>query len=156
MLTASVIAEDARQRDGRRWITERHTDHLGQIYEFRYLADMSADAVAFMTTRIAVLNAALTANEIGANVASILANGALATYTLDYSTAAQNFAALRNVYASATQLQAVMLGDFLASLTSAQLQAAFNLTAAQVTALRSSKLTPAATAAATIRATAGA
>ena len=62
----------------------------------------------------------------------------------------------RDFYRVATQTQAVMIGDYLAARTDAQLQVAFGLTAAQVTALRSSKLTPAATAAATVRATTGA
>jgi hypothetical protein len=48
-----------------------------------------------------------------------------------------------------------MIGDFLSSLTDGQLQTIFSMTAGQVTTLRSTKLTPAATAAATIRAATG-
>jgi hypothetical protein len=49
-----------------------------------------------------------------------------------------------------------MIGDFLSTLTNAQLQTLFSMTSGQVTTLRSSKLTPAASAAATIRAATGA
>jgi hypothetical protein len=156
LIVSSIIAEDARQADGRRWIAERHTDQLGLAYEFRYLVAASADAVALMTARVAIINADLTAREIAANLAAVATLGSQAVPTFSYSTVAQNVAALRAAYASATQQQAIFAGEYLGSLTDAQLQSAFGLTAAQVTTLRASKLTPAASAAATIRAAAGA
>jgi hypothetical protein len=156
LIVASIIAEDARQADGRRWIAERHTDQLGLAYEFRYLAAAAADVVALMTARVAIINADLIAREIAANLAAVATLGAQATPVFNYSTTAQNVAALRVAYASATQQQAIFTGEYLGSLTDAQLQSAFGLTAAQVTSLRSSKLAPAASAAATIRAAAGA
>lgn len=93
--------------------------------------------------------------EIATNVADVLANGSLATPSLKFSTAADNFAALRVAYATATQLQAVMIGDFLNTLTNAQLAAAFGITAGQAATLRTNKLAPAAALATSIRASAG-
>jgi hypothetical protein len=156
MIVSSVIAEDARQVDGRRWIAERHTDHLGLAYEFRYLVAAATNAATLMAARVAIINADLTAREIASNLVAVATLGAQAAPKFDYSTSTQNVAALRAAYATATQSQAIFTGEYLGSLTDAQLQSAFGLTAAQVTTLRANKLTPAASAAATIRAAAGA
>jgi hypothetical protein len=156
VIVSSVIAEDARQIDGRRSIAELHTDHLGLAYEFRYLVAAATNAATLMAARVAVINADLTTREIAANLTAVATLGAQASPVFNYSTVAQNVTALRAAYASATQSQAIFTGEYLGSLTDTQLQNAFGLTAAQVTSLRSSKLTPAANAAATIRAAAGA
>lgn len=155
-IVSSVITGDERQRDGRRWVGELHTDHLGVQYPIRYLAEAAADIATVMRDRVAVIEDQLRGSEIAANVAAVMLDGSAASYTLAYSTAAQNFAALRAAYQGATRTQAIMVGDFLASLTNGQIQTAFGLTAGQVATLRTNKLTPAAAAAATIRAAAGA
>lgn len=155
-IVASTIVSDARQIDGRRAIIEQHTDQLGIVYPIFWTADAGTDATAAMSARAPTLNVDLTAREIAANLAQVATLGSLATPAFNYSTVAQNVAALRLAYATATQVQAIMTGDYLASLTDTQLQSAFGLTAAQVTSLRAAKLTPAANAAATIRAAAGA
>lgn len=154
-IVSSVIIENSPQNDGRFWSGERHTDQLGLIYEFRSLLDGSANATTVMNNRVVSINADLITREIAANLASVLLDGSLAIIHLNYSTAATNFAALRSLYQFMTRQDAIFAGDFLSSLTSAQLQTAFNLTLAQVTTLRTNKLTPAATAAATIRASMG-
>jgi len=101
------------------------------------------------------LNTDITAAEV--NRKSPTSGGwSAATMTFVYSTAGQMRTALREAYRNATRVEAVMIGDFLSSLTDGQLQTLFGLTAGQVTTLRTSKLTPAATAAASIRATTGA
>jgi hypothetical protein len=141
LIVSSVIAADARQVDGRRAIAECHTDHRGLERWYRYTADAGVDVVTLY---------------IAANLAAVATLGAQAAPAFNYSTVAQNVAALRAAYASATQQQAIFTGEYLGSLTDAQLQSAFGLTVAQVTTLRSSKLAPAASAAATIRAAAGA
>jgi hypothetical protein len=155
-IVSSVTASDSPQKDGRRWIEDHFTDQTGKVYMQMILVAADFDAAADLPTRAANLDASLAASEIASNIDDVLTNGSLATPTLIYSTAAQNFAALRALYSSATQLQAIMAGDFLSTLTNGQLQTAFGLTAGQVTTLRTNKLTPAANAAATIRATTGA
>jgi hypothetical protein len=155
-ITSSVIAEIDVQRDGRRWVHEVHTDQLGLKYDRNYLAQAADDLNAALAAYAIVLAASIQADEIASNVAQTLGLGSLATHALHYSTAAQNLAALRLAYRDATKSEAIMVGDFLSSLADVQLQTAFGLTAAQVTALRASKLTPAATAATTIRASTGA
>jgi hypothetical protein len=155
-IVSSVIVETDVQKDGRKWVHEVHVDQLGLKYERNYLAGAADDLNVALAAYAVLLANVIQANEINTNLGSVVGFGSLATYTLNYSTAAQNFAALRIAYHDATQTQAIMIGDFLSSLTDVQLENAFGLTQAQVTALRSSKLTPAVTAAATIRATTGA
>lgn len=154
-ITSSTVDIEAPQASGRRWITETHIDQLGIKYPFRYLANDGLDVNAVMTARAAQVAADLTAAEIAANIAQVIANGSMATIVLNYSTATQSHAALGFAYQSATRVEAIMIGDFLSSLTDAQLQSLFSMTAAQVTSLRTNKLTTAASAAATIRASAG-
>lgn len=155
IVSSSLIAEGA-QADGRRWIAETHTDNIGLKYVIRYLADVGLDTAAVLAARAITLASDIANAEIAQNVAAVVANGSLAVLTFNYSTALQGRNALRAAYLTATQVQAIMIGDFLSSLTDAQLQAAFSMTAGQVTTLRTNKLTPAASAAATIRATTGA
>lgn len=154
-IVSSVIVELSPQRDGRFWSAERHTDQLGIAYEFRSLLNANANATTVMNGRVASINETLRATEIITNIAAILADGQLATTSLNYSTAAENFAALRFAYQTATRTEAIFIGDFLSSLTNNQLATAFGITLAQVTTLRTNKLTPAAAAATTIRASTG-
>lgn len=156
MIVSSSITEDSRQADGRRWIAEQHIDQLGLIYAVRYLVDALFDVAAALAARVTALNASLVSAEIASNISRITTLGSLATVTLSYSTAAQSVAALRIAYAVSSQTQAVFIGDFLSSLTDAQLQTAFGLTQGQVTTLRTNKLTPAATQASALRAAVGA
>ena len=124
----------------------------GPMVELRSIGE---DIAAFLAAYAPGFAAALTAGEIGENIAEVTTLGSLATPTLRYSTAAANFAALRLTYQSATQVQVVMIGDFLNTLTNVQLEAAFGLTLTQVQNLRTNKLAPAATLATSIRASAG-
>ncbi len=145
-----------RQADGRRWVTETHTDNLGATYTLpAYLAAVGADLNANMVIHAAALADQLVADEIAANMLAISVLGSAAAPTLVYSTLPQNIAALREAYRNATRIEAVMMGDFLSFQTDARLQTAFGLSAAQVTNLRTTKLTPAANAAAAVRAATG-
>ena len=98
----------------------------------------------------------MTNAEIAANLDVVGRLGVQATPTFVYSTGAQNATAVRAAYATMTQTTAAFTGEYLSSLSDVQLQNAFAMTPAQVTSLRSTKLTPAATLAAQIRATTGA
>ncbi len=154
-ITSSVIESTLTQKDGRAWVHEVHTDHLARKWDRNYLAAAGFNTAAALSAYAVQLDADLTAAEIAANIASITALGSLATTTTIYSTLTANFAALRAAYQTATKIEAVMQGDFLSSLTNAQLMAAFSMTNAQVNSLRTSKLTPAASLATSIRATVG-
>lgn len=154
-IVASSITAQTPQRDGRIAVDERHTDNIGAVWNNGYLAKATDDLNALLSSHATSIAAQLNAGEIAANVDQVTTYGSLAVIRLNYSTQAQGLAALRTAYQNATQLQAVMIGDFLSSLTDAQLQNIFSMTAGQVTTLRANKLTPAANTASAIRAAAG-
>jgi hypothetical protein len=154
-IVSSVIESTLLQKDGRSWVHEIHTDQIGAKYDRNYLANAGVDTAAALAAYATQLTSDIQAREIAKNIADVATNGSLASPTTIYSTAAQNFTALRAAYQFATQVQAIMIGDFLNTLTDLQLQNAFSITAGQVTTLRTNKLVPAASAASTIRASAG-
>jgi hypothetical protein len=132
------------------------TDDLGRVYGPKVEKRPVAEAVtSFLAAQVADAAVGLREGEIGRNIGEIVSLGEGATPTLLYSTAAQNFAALRLVYQFATRVEAVMIADFLSTLTDAQLRTAFGMTQAEVVTLRANKLTPAAAVADQIRATVG-
>ena len=57
MITSSQIIEDSLQIDGRRYITELHTDNVKGELRFTYLAPHDADANAIMAARVIQYNA---------------------------------------------------------------------------------------------------
>jgi hypothetical protein len=155
-IVSSTITSNNVEADGRRRIDELHIDDQGAQIQFTYLAAGNVDVAAILAARAASLPALARDREIAKNIFDIKQLGSLATPTFVYSTVAQNVAALRVAYKNATQLDAIFIGDFLSSCTDAQLMAAFGLTLPQVTTQRTVRLTPAANAAATIRAAVGA
>jgi hypothetical protein len=155
-IVSSETVSTSVQRDGRRYVVERHVDHLGVEHLRTWLAGAADNLAAALAAYAAILVEILRQREITANIADILINGSLATVTFQHSTAAENRTELREAYRTASRTEAIFIGDFLNSLTNAQLQAAFSLTNAQVNSLRTTKLQPAADAAAIIRAATGA
>ena len=159
-IVSSQVIASVRQVDGRYTVRERHTDNTGQTYDLDYCAEIATDQNAHLAQSAinlaASLNATATAAEINQNITNVTTLGSLAVVTFNNSTVAANVAVLRAAYATATQQQAIMIGDYLNSLTNAQLMAAFSLSSAQVNTLRTNKLVPAASAAVTVRASVGA
>ena len=155
-IVSSIIADIAVQIDGRKWVRELHTDNIAVKWERNYLAGALDDLNAALAAYAVILAANITAQEIASNVSAVASIGSLAVPTFVYSTTGQNLTALRAAYAVSTQQQAIMIGDFLSSLTDGQLQTIFSMSGPQVTSLRSAKLTPAATLASSIRSASGA
>jgi hypothetical protein len=155
-INSSTFVEGLPQKDGRRTVTERHTDHLGVVHAFSWLTNLTtAQIQAAVTARATALLAELKAREIDTNVGLVKEDGSLAIYSLNHSTANENFVALREAYGTASRVEAVMIGDFLAARTDAQLRNLFGYTQAQVDTLRANKLTPAANTANAIRTAGG-
>jgi hypothetical protein len=155
-IESSTIAEVGTQRDGRRWVLEKHIDHLGIEHVRNWLAEAGEDLDFALASYAIRLLDDLRDAEIQRNVANVMADGRLAETSTVYSTAMQGINALRAAYQDATRTEAIFTGDFLGSLTDAQLRNAFSITQAQVGSLRTNKLTPAENAASTIRAASGA
>ena len=154
-IVLSMIASDSAQKDGRRWIEEKHIDHLGVVWGRGYLVSSVYDALSALDAYATQLATNLKQAEISGNIARIVTKGSLAVTVLDHSTVDENFAVLRTYYKTATDLEAIMSGDFLSARSDAQLKNLFSYTQNQVDNLRTNKLTPAAQTAAQIRAAAG-
>lgn len=155
-IVSSETVSVSTQRDGRRYVLEHHTDHLGVVWPRTWLAGAADNLAAALSAYAATLLDILRDREIGSNIADILTNGSIATITLQHSTAAQNRTALRGAYRTATRVEAVMIADYLNTLTNAQLATAFNTTTGEAATLRTNKLEPAATIASGTRAATGA
>ena len=153
-ITSSIV-ESFAQKDGGNTVHEIHTDLAGVRHDIVYAALTGADLTAAMNAHAVDLGANLDLDEVRLNILGVTSIGSLFSPTFVYSTVVENVSALRLAYSTASQLQAVMIGDYLSALTNVQLQNAFGLTAGQVTTLRTNKLTPAANLAASIRATVG-
>lgn len=153
-ITSSSL-ESFLQADGSKTVHEIHTDLVGQTHDIIYTALAGADLTATINAHANEFGVNLELDEVRANIFGVTSLGSLFSPTFVYSTVAENVAALRLAYLTATRIEAVMMGDYLSSLNNAQLQNAFGLTAGQVTTLRTNKLTPAANLATSIRATVG-
>lgn len=154
-IVTSVILSDYPQRDGRRSIHERHTDHTGVSYDVHYVGPNALDVQAAMATGAQRLAAYLARSEVSSNIRRVIADGRFAVVRVIHSTTAQNIAALRSEYREASRETSVMIGDFLSSLTDTQLRSIFNMTQAQVDSLRTNRLTPAAALADSLRSSGG-
>lgn len=125
----------------------------GPFVELRPIAE---DVNAYMAAHGAALLGSLKAAEIAHHLSRIVQDGSLyAIPALRYATVGDVRAALRELYRTATRTEAIMVADFLNTLTDAQLRALFNMTQTEVTALRLNKLQPTADSAAKIRAEQG-
>lgn len=135
-IVSSVIAEDRAQIDGRRSVRERHTDHLGLVEDVSYLAVAQADVSAAMAARVQRLEQQAAEVEMARNIAFIMA-GEYGLVTTNYITVTDARAAIRALYQTGSGEIIGRLAGYLLTLTNAQLQALFNVTAgAQTTQLR--------------------
>lgn len=155
-ISNSTILLDSPQVGGSRRVLERHVDHLGVARTVTYICTAGFDAAAALAANATAMATDIAVAEIAANIAAIATIGSLAVSALNHSTLAANIASLRAAYQGASEHHAAYIGDYLSARTDAQLQAAFGMTSAQVSALRSSKLTTAANAAASLRSMTGA
>lgn len=136
-ITASIILTDSPMPDGRRFITERHTDHLG-VFHFRtYIClqqDTPSNNLPVSATNIAQV---LRSAEIEANMVKAL-NGETDTFIFQHSTVAQNRSRLRELFKTATKFELITLGYVLHTmdLSDNQLKLIFEINDAQLPALK--------------------
>ena len=135
-IVSSVIVEDRAQRDGRRRIREQHTDHLGKVIPFTYLAAAGFDATAAMNARVVAIQNDQRDAEITVNIAR--ARLGSSAFTFDYSTLAQNLVALRADFQTATGQTAAGLAKSVLgfNLSDAQYTTRFGVSGVQLTDLK--------------------
>ena len=142
MATASYALGHA-QASGGRYVKETHTDDFGVVEIIEYGPIGVVDYNQIMLNRAATIAASKVAAEIDGNISEITNKGSLAVTVFSRSTKAQNIGPLREAYRAATRESCIMIADYLATLTDAQLRSIFSKTQAEVTVLRADKLTPA-------------
>ena len=135
-IISSVVVSDQPQIDGRRWIRERHTDHMAVVYFRDYVAVAGLVIADGFPAVVAILNQHLTDAEIARDLANIYERGNLAVVTTNYVTLVDIRTALREAYRTVTREQAFALGAFLNTLTNTQLGTLFGVSGAGLTALR--------------------
>jgi hypothetical protein len=109
MALTSTFILGAIQVDGRRYVTETHTDGFNQTYVFTYLASVGDDFDAVLAARKAAI-AAQQPDEECARIVNQLLPGAI---VLHYATAAQLAAYFRAVYLGSSQEQCARLATWL-------------------------------------------
>lgn len=134
-IASSVLREDALQTDGRRRVTEAHTDHLGAVYLRTYLATGGFDAAAQLAARAAEIETQLADEEFGRDLDRITQR-LFTGLTTNHLTLAQLRTRLRAYYVQATPLEVCVLATFFLTLSDAQLQSLFSVTAGQLPALK--------------------
>lgn len=123
------------QRDGSRYVTEKHLDSMGQEHVFVYLGRDTMDYNSIMQTRIQQINESFAEQEFADNLAND-------TLTTNHITKAQFVTKFREFYRNAEKEQLVKLASWLinrvqeGSITAAQIQNAFGFTPAQYTVFR--------------------
>lgn len=116
------------QADGRAYVLEQHTDHLGAVHRVEYLAAPGTDYVALRATRVASIEAALAETE----VARMLESWSAPTHQTAGEFASRFWAHLQAAYQSGDKLTyhfmvwwawtRIQAGD----LTSDQVRVSFN------------------------------
>lgn len=135
-ITVSQIITDSAQIDGRRYIRERHTDHLGVTHDIAYLAEAGTNANDIMMARQSFIVERLRQSEIQANLSKAL--NAELVFTFNHSTVAENRTALRELFKVATKWELMTLGWVIneLALSDNQLKLIFEVNDAQLPALK--------------------
>lgn len=124
------------QRDGRRFVHEVHTDNVAIDHIVDYLAAVGLDYAAVLAARAILIAVQIADQEFLDNLART------SGFTLNYQTKAELAARFRAVYLSATKAGAASMAYWLierindGTVTDAQVQAAFGLTAGQYATLK--------------------
>lgn len=135
-IVSSNFTVGVAQRDGRKYVTEVHTDNVGIPHIVEYLAMANADFTAIMNARAIIIAAQLINDEIDATLA---ADNAPA---LKYATLVQLGAVFRQRYQALSGLELAKLARWIikrvqeGTFTDAQVRNFFNLTVTQYNALK--------------------
>jgi len=136
-IVSSIIESALLQKDGRKWVHEIHTDQVPLKHDLNYLANVGADLNAALAVHATSVGNALADNEMAANIDQILTQGRAAVIVNVYTTLSQLMNVARPMYATATGVAAVNLGDWFNTRSFVELQNAFGF--ANVTAYNTFK-----------------
>ncbi len=136
MIVSSTYAEGVPQKDGRRYVVERHVDSIGAEHVREYLASQGADYQSIMGAAAVVISDLLGHAELMTALAS---EGPIVAQQQTLNQLAQR---LRAYYQTSQRDECARIAAWIIArleagmLTDAQMRNVFNLTAAQWTTLR--------------------
>lgn len=135
-IVSSTAAAGHAQKDGRRYVQEIHTDHLGAEHRYEYLAAQDADIQSILTTRAGALAILLAEREYREHIET---DGWSA---LEHQTGAQFAARFRAEYQSASKARCAYLAWWIirrlanGDVTDAGVRNAFGMTVTQYNAFK--------------------
>lgn len=142
-IVSSVLSVGAAQADGRVYVAESHTDHLGKVHRVSYLTAGNADHTAAMNARVANITLNLAEVEFLDRLTRI---GAL---NLQHQTGTEFANRVREIYRTATKeilcyvawwMIEEINGGFV---TDAAVRTAFGMTVNAYNTFKSTKVVPA-------------
>ena len=137
-IITSVIVDDMPQRDGRRFVRERHTDQYGVIQEVTYLAEALEDVAVAMASRVVMIEQQVINGELETNASLALSDLAFQPPTLRYCTALQLRNHIRLIYAAGKGFHLCRLAWYIQrlGLTDNQLKSMFGVNDAGLPAVK--------------------
>lgn len=139
-IVSSTFTLSVPQKDGRVYVEEIHTDHLGALYPFQYLASPTANHAAVMTARVPRIE------EASAEVEFLEAIEVEGWKPLNHQTAAQFAARFRARFRDSSRVECAKLAKWIldridaGNFTETAVRNAFGLTVTQWNTLKA-KLT---------------
>jgi hypothetical protein len=137
-IVTSSFAVGHSQRDGRRYVTETHVDHLGCVHEREYLAAPDADHAALMATHAVTLQQQLRDDELLTIEAALFAGinpFPPGNADFDYVTRAQALGWLMARHINDPAEQIVKVAPLMAAVSDAEM-AALGMSAEQIAGIR--------------------
>ena len=136
-INSSQIIDDSPQHDGRRYVTELHTDHLAQQYRIIYLCTADFDAAAAMSARVASILERLAERELDDNEQRAM-EGDFQPPTFNHCTPLQLRNRLREVFRTVKGFVACRLAWYIEqlNLTDNQYKQMFGVNDAQLVLLK--------------------
>lgn len=142
MIVSSTFVVGPAQKDGRVWVSESHTDHLGVVHLFQWLASHGADHAAVCAARAPRISQALAESEF------LEAIERETWSPVQHQTGTEFAARFRARYKDSSKVECAKLAKWLldqidaGNFTDAAVRTAFGMTTTQWNTLKTNKLTP--------------
>lgn len=133
-IVTSSIVENAPQRDGRRRVTEAHTDHLGVIHHRSYVVEVTDDLPMMVANGAMLLTAGLMEGELVRNESFALEN--VPGFTFRHCSRADFMTRMRERFRTSGGVEACQIAVFFLTLDDNQLKTVFMVNDVQLVTLK--------------------
>ncbi len=136
-IVSSVVSQDVKRRDGRRNIVERHTDHLGGVHPYRYMAEPGQDVSPLLAKHAIEHVDSLRDGELDGALGSLEQGADPSTLPVEHSTRNQMWRFLLLHFLRSQARSAIRVIRLIDNLTDRELRNLLNIGQARVDAIRS-------------------